>query len=206
MHDLRQHKGKRCLISKLTTTKNIDRFKFSGLFSPLLLHGAKFSWLCEIQAEKIMILETCSPFLPTLWPCLDFLAHFPAQSFQKSNCDGPKKYNFRISGTLVSKVYLKVQGIQTVPKGPSYPMRSLEKNCMGRGHQTHTLTDTKTCWLLDQLGPEGRVGEKEHLLLVTIVQKRWNWKSLFYYTLDFLQIKSQREGTCHTHFDSISCP
>ena len=40
-------------------------------------------------------------------------------------------------------------------------MRGLEKNHMGRGHQT----DTRTCRLLDQLGPEGpegpegRVGE-----------------------------------------------
>ena len=37
-------------------------------------------------------------------------------------------------------------------------MRGLEKNRMGRG-QTDTHTDTRTCRLLDQLGPEGRVGE-----------------------------------------------
>ena len=30
---------------------------------------------------------------------------------------------------------------------------------MGRG-QTNTQTNTRTCRLLDQLGPEGRVGEK----------------------------------------------
>ena len=34
-------------------------------------------------------------------------------------------------------------------------MRGLENNHMGRGHQT----DTRTCRLLDQLGPGGRVGE-----------------------------------------------
>ena len=39
-------------------------------------------------------------------------------------------------------------------------MRGLEKNCMGRG-QTHTQTHTRTCRLLDQLGPEGRVGENQ---------------------------------------------
>ena len=31
---------------------------------------------------------------------------------------------------------------------------------MGRGHQTDRQTDTQTSRLLDQLGPEGRVGEK----------------------------------------------
>ena len=36
-------------------------------------------------------------------------------------------------------------------------MRGLEKNHMGRGH-----THTRTCRLLDQLGPEGRVGEKSN--------------------------------------------
>ena len=35
-------------------------------------------------------------------------------------------------------------------------MRGLEKNRMGRGQ---TDTHTRTCRLLDQLGPEGRVGE-----------------------------------------------
>ena len=30
---------------------------------------------------------------------------------------------------------------------------------MGRGHQTDTQTHTRTSRLLDQLGPEGRVGE-----------------------------------------------
>ena len=34
----------------------------------------------------------------------------------------------------------------------------VKKNCMGRG-QTHTQTHTQTLRLLDQLGPEGRVGE-----------------------------------------------
>ena len=34
------------------------------------------------------------------------------------------------------------------------------KNCMGRGHQTDTQTHRQTLWLLDQLGPEGRVAEK----------------------------------------------
>ena len=42
-------------------------------------------------------------------------------------------------------------------------MTGLEKNRMGRG-QTDIQTDTqihrRTCRLLDQLGPEGRVGEK----------------------------------------------
>ena len=38
-------------------------------------------------------------------------------------------------------------------------MRGLEKNRMGRG-QTNTQTNTPTCRLLDQLGPEGRFGEK----------------------------------------------
>ena len=37
-------------------------------------------------------------------------------------------------------------------------MRGREKNRMGRGH-TNTQTDRRTCRLLDQLGPEGRVGE-----------------------------------------------
>ena len=37
-------------------------------------------------------------------------------------------------------------------------MRGLEKNRMGRG-QTDRQTDTQTIRLLDQLGPEGRVGE-----------------------------------------------
>ena len=36
-------------------------------------------------------------------------------------------------------------------------MRGLEKNCMGGDKQT----DTRTCRLPDQLGPEGRVGENE---------------------------------------------
>ena len=40
-------------------------------------------------------------------------------------------------------------------------MRGLDKNCMGRGqtHKTQT-THIQTLQLLDQLGPEGRVGEK----------------------------------------------
>ena len=38
------------------------------------------------------------------------------------------------------------------------PMRGLEKNRIGRG-QTHKQTDTLTLRLLDQLGPEGPVGE-----------------------------------------------
>ena len=42
-------------------------------------------------------------------------------------------------------------------------MRGLEKNYMKRGHQTDRQTDRKkdklTSQLLDQLGPEGRVGE-----------------------------------------------
>jgi hypothetical protein len=37
-------------------------------------------------------------------------------------------------------------------------MRGLEKNRMGRGH-TDRQTDKQSLWLLDQLGPEGRVGE-----------------------------------------------
>ena len=36
------------------------------------------------------------------------------------------------------------------------PMRGLEKNRMGRGHGDNTRTSR----LVDQLGPEGRVGEK----------------------------------------------
>ena len=37
-------------------------------------------------------------------------------------------------------------------------MRGLEKNCMGRGH-TYEYINIHTSRLLDQLGPEGRVGE-----------------------------------------------
>ena len=37
------------------------------------------------------------------------------------------------------------------------PMRGLKKNCMGRGHRQQA--DGRTSQLLDQLGPEGRVGE-----------------------------------------------
>ena len=42
-------------------------------------------------------------------------------------------------------------------------MRSLEKNCMGRGHTNKQINNdnTRTLRLLDQLGPEGRVGEKK---------------------------------------------
>ena len=50
---------------------------------------------------------------------------------------------------------------------------------MGRGHQTHTQTDTRTCRLLDQLGPEGRVGENwlnnEDLELYIFLLKLMIW-------------------------------
>ena len=38
-------------------------------------------------------------------------------------------------------------------------MRGLENNFMGRVHSTDRHTDRQTIRLLDQLGPEGRVGE-----------------------------------------------
>ena len=44
-------------------------------------------------------------------------------------------------------------------------MRGLKKNLMGRGQtdkHTDTQTHRQTCPLLDQLDPEGRVGEKRH--------------------------------------------
>ena len=53
------------------------------------------------------------------------------------------------------------------------------------------------CHLHDKMG---------HLQLLTKVQNRWNWKYLFCYNLDFLQIESEQEGICPAHFDSISCP
>ena len=43
-------------------------------------------------------------------------------------------------------------------------MRGLKQNCMGRGHtNTHTqkYTNRQTLRLLNQPGPEGRVGEEE---------------------------------------------
>ena len=46
-------------------------------------------------------------------------------------------------------------------------MRGLKKNRMGRGQthgQTDRHTDTRICQLLDPLGPEGRVGEKNTLI------------------------------------------
>ena len=39
------------------------------------------------------------------------------------------------------------------------PMKGPPKNCLGMG-QTHTQTERHTLGLLDQLDPEGRVGEK----------------------------------------------
>ena len=47
-------------------------------------------------------------------------------------------------------------------------MRGFEKDCMERG-QTYKHTDTQTLRLLDQLGPEGRVGEKATWFFIQIL-------------------------------------
>ena len=46
-------------------------------------------------------------------------------------------------------------------------MRGLKKNHIKRG-QTKIQRYKHTCQLIDQLGPEGRVGEKLYNLLVTV--------------------------------------
>ena len=54
-------------------------------------------------------------------------------------------------------------------------MRGLEKKRMGRGH-INKQTDTRTCQLLDQLGPDGQVGEKRTLISNLILSNIINFQ------------------------------